>query len=332
LLGNKLLDRASRAVAWFGAVGALYALLDHFHVDPKIELPLLGALTLDVFLLTELLLFPTVKLVEVKAAPKSQQPRAFVEALLDFARSLQKGGNTTTVLEIRDSMSHLLHLLGEHEARYQLGEIALAAAVQADDKVRHAEILIDDLGWAAFKAHQKQRAEGNINRGISLASAIGQLTPRDYGAAQLTAAKGYRHLAMMAAGSGSATKYLESSRRILEMLNANPTTAEMFRQSTDRDLAQVDHAEATIILRDLGLENSGELAAANAQATKKIQDGLAIVSQSATAFERLGDYERLTKALITKERTLAALGDETAALEIRAQRESLARSHSVRKQ
>jgi tetratricopeptide (TPR) repeat protein len=307
-----------------------------FHIDLlsyfRGSVSLFCSLLLNVFLITEVSLFPNRVTVGIPFAATQQQPQSFITALLDFASGLLQQGKASTVLEIRDAMSHLLHLLGAHEARLKLGGIALEAAVQAKDEVRHAQILIDDLGWAGFALGQRKAADGNIRRGISIAESIPASDKRAFGRAHLIAAKGYRHLAMMLGDDVSADQMLKSAWHSLELMEAEPFVADLFQKDLVRDFAQVEHARASLIMRSVGIEQSGILSAANGAGIKKAQDALELLNRAEEAFSSVNDFERLTKILKSKERLLSAMGDDTAAVETRAQRESVARTNSIRKE
>jgi hypothetical protein len=204
--------------------------------------------------------------------------------------------------------------------------------VQAKDEVRHAQILVDDLGWASFALAQRTAADGNIRRGISIAESIPASDSLAYGRAHLIAAKGYRHLAMMLGDDVSADRMLKSAWNSLELIDAEPSLADLFRTDLVRDFAQVEHARATLIMRSVGIEQSGTVSASNGPCVKKAQDALELLNRAEQAFTSVNDFERLTKILRSKERLLSAIGDDTAALETRAQRESVARTNSIRKE
>jgi hypothetical protein len=326
--------RVTRLTVLIATVAAIDGILVRFRVDfissYHLTVALFGSLLLNLYLLIELLVFPHRIIVPTPVPQTIHQPKAFVTALIDFVKALEEQGKISTVLDIRDSMSHLLHLLGEHEARYKLGEIALAAAVQAKDELGRAQILVDELGWAAFMLG-KDTAAANIRRGVNIAESIPPSSPF-VGQARLVAAKGYRHLAMVASDDASIVKNLEAARTTLKSLESVPTLEATVRREVMRDFAQIDHAEGTLIIRHLGFDKGAILRAADAEGTRKAQNALELLNRAATAFEAIGDYERLTKALLTKEHVLAGLGDETAALETKAQRDSVARLYSIRKQ
>lgn len=300
---DAFLARVTRLTILIATVAAIDAILVRFRVDfmsnYHLTAGLFWSLLLNVYLLVELLVFPNSVAVPTPFPARTEQPKAFVTALIDFVGTLEQQGKSSTVLEIRDSMSHLLHLLGEHDARYKLGEIALAAAVQAKDDLGRAQILVDDLGWAAFMIG-KDTATANIRRGIGIVESIPPSSPF-VGRARLVAAKGYRHLAMVTMDDASIGKNLEAARTTLKSLEAVPAIEAALHHEVMRDFAQIDHAEGTLIIRRLGIEKGVALRAADSEATRKAQNALELVNRAAAAFEAIGDSERLTKALLTKE-------------------------------
>src|ERR1700722_15748969 len=97
----------ARLAVLIATVAAVDAILVRVHVDLvtdyKITPWLLWSLLFNFFLLIELIVFPTTVQVGTPIPEKTDQPKAFVTSLINFAETLETQGKTTTVLEIRDS-------------------------------------------------------------------------------------------------------------------------------------------------------------------------------------------------------------------------------------
>ena len=189
----------------------------------------------------------------------SDEQATFVRALTRYVAFLVRQGKMKTVLEIRESMSHLLHLLGENGTRFQVGEFALMAAVASNSTLDRAQILIDDLGWAAFLLKDHSTARENIQDGIRIANSHQTSNISDLIEARLTSAKGYRHLAMMAEDEKVGHQYLTQAEQVIQGLNTTGPNVDHFKDAITRDKAQIDHARATIIARSLGILESGTI-------------------------------------------------------------------------
>lgn len=330
--GRSVVSRATRLIGFLGIVAALEQILGaaQWSLVQWLGLPLLTSLSANIFLVSEVLLFPARKS-PTPRTPTNKQTN-FAKSLIEYVAFLQQQGKMNTILHIRESLSHLLHLLGENKTRYELGERALAAAIETESTLDRAQILIDDLGWAAHLLNQGRTAETNIKRGIDVANSIQTNNVADFVSSRLTAAKGYRHLAMMAKDESAALTLLTKAEEVILSLNDKADLLDIFHDDITRDRAQIEHARATLIARSLGISEAGTVAASDRQAIERASEALGVVNKASTAFESIGDYERLNKALFLVERLNSALDHETAALETRAKREKIARSLSVRKQ
>lgn len=106
-------------------------------------------------------------------------------------------GNNIQVIRMGYPLSRSLHLGGRNTLRYKLGGIISEACdhtsqsyIRIDDKkipilYIKAKILIDDLGWTAYRIGYADIAQEHIREGIEIANQI-----KDYS----LAIKGYRHL------------------------------------------------------------------------------------------------------------------------------------------
>jgi len=333
--GRSIISRVGRLAVFLGLLAAADQLLGRFGIDivksAGVSSVAFFSIIVNVSLVLELIFFPSRIYVPGRETTNENSQNLFVQALLGFVRLLKNQGKVTTILHIRDSMSHLLHLLGENKARIALGEAALAASVEADSTLHRAQILIDDLGWAAHLIGNHALAETNIRRGIQLAESVRSEDERDLVLLRLTAAKGYRHLGMIAPDEARSLKFLSQAEEAIGALSQYSEASSPFHDEIIRDRAQIDHARATLMARSLGIEESGTVPANDREAIDRAISALCMVSRAATAFESVADHERLTKALFLEERLHSAVDDVTAALETRAKREKVARSSSVRK-
>ncbi len=210
--------------------------------------------------------------------------------------------------------------------------MALVAAVDTEAALDRARVLVDDLGWASHLLGQDAVALENIQRGIEIATAQSTQNASDIVEMRLTAAKGYRHMAMMTQREEDGHRFLDRAEEVITSLRGLNENVEHFKDALVRDKAQIDHARATILARSLGVLNHGSDLPKDRESTKKAMDALALVSAATTSFESIADYERLNKGLVLEERLLTALGRRTAALEIHAKRQKVARTLSVRNQ
>lgn len=332
--GSGLASRLTRLLGLLGFIATMDQLLGRFEIN-VIGIMGLSAIAffsiiINCFLFVELLVFPSVKHIQAEVAQETSD-RAFVRSLMQYAKDLATRGKVSTVLSLRESLSHLLHLLGEHSARTELGKMSFQAAVSLDDVVAKSEILIDDLGWANFQAGRRGEAETNIRRGIQELGRVPNNPIRPYILSVLLKAKAHRHLALMADDPQKSSELLDTADGLLLDLSRNNEAKAIFGDAIERDVGQVKHARATLIARRLGVADAGTIPAHDSEGVQRAHQALLLAHDAAVTFLAIGDPERATKAMYLEERMAAALGNETEVLEVQARRDKVALTQSIRK-
>ena len=116
--------------------------------------------------------------------------------LVDYAKQLHSDSRDHPLVNLRNNSSLMLHILGFHELRTQLGELALKSAVVIGDNATRSEVLIDDLGWGHYCLGNTDSAVENIRRGVQVAKeAKSHKSGTELLRLSLCEAKGLRHLA-----------------------------------------------------------------------------------------------------------------------------------------
>lgn len=322
ILSSSIQSRLARVLGAFAFFVGMDQALGRFKIDLLERWgvsPINATLAFIVFaFFVELVFFPRTITSSGETSSAEDENARFSSEVLEFARYLKSTHRNGPLLDLRDSMSHFLHLMAAHQIRCDLGELALSAAVAVGSELHRAQILIDDLGWAKYALGDKRGASRNILRGIAIAETV---RPEDslYISNLIVAAKGHRHLAFMTDDSGEQEVHLSSSEKALTniMKQFNGTTE--IQRTLAREQAQLTHARALLLAQRLGIAKSGYLSPDDYSAVAQAERALSLLEQSATQFRYANDRERMAKALKLKERLEIALGRQTEAIETRAQ-------------
>jgi hypothetical protein len=261
--------------------------------------------------------------------PAHVDPRiGFANAAVDYALHLQGRQKNRTILILRANLSRLFHLMGLHSHRIRLGQVALNAATLVDDPMIRAEVFLDDLGWAEFMNRNKPGAVQNIKHALKIVGAFEPATAQQRVARALLEAKAHRHLAMLTEGS-DALILLGTASKALEEVSVNEETSDIQKDEVARDQAQILHAEATLIARDLGVAKSGQIPAGDSAAVQDLARATKCAEQAEDTFKTIGDVERQAKALELLERLYGAAGNNAMVLETSAKRRYLLQISSI---
>lgn len=121
--------------------------------------------------------------------PRVLRSRSAIE--FNIVRQVREAFDRKRWLEVCRSgtvLSRSLWLSGHLELRYEIGLLVENAAAFSNNAQLRARVLIDDLGWTAYRLGNEQKGEKHIRDGIRLAREC-----EDY----YIIAKGYRHLASL---------------------------------------------------------------------------------------------------------------------------------------
>ena len=248
-------------------------------------------------------------------------------SLLDYAKQLHADARDHPLVTLRNNSSLMLHILGFHELRIQLGELALKSAVVIGDNATRAEVLVDDLGWANYSLRNVEAAISSIERGVQIAKEAKQgKSGTECLRLSLCEAKGLRHLALInyQQRADSSVPLLDEALKILEPLDQSIVDVK-------RDIAQIYHAKALVIAMRLSIHKSGTIRKEDVQGMDMINEALVHLKQASLIFSNLEDTERYAKSLALEVRLLEAKQSETEAKEVAALFDrTLAHSHWVR--
>jgi hypothetical protein len=247
--------------------------------------------------------------------------------LVDYAKQLHSDSRDHPLVNLRNNSSLMLHILGFHELRTQLGELALKSAVVIGDNATRSEVLIDDLGWGHYCLGNTDSAVENIRRGVQVAKeAKSHKSGTELLRLSLCEAKGLRHLALIS--------YQERADSVVPLLDEALEILVALDQSiidVTRDVAQIYHAKALVLAMRLGVHKTGMMRKEDIQGIQMINEALAQLRQASSIFSSIEDTERYAKSLALEVRLLEAKQSETEAKEVAALFErTLASSHWVR--
>lgn len=248
-------------------------------------------------------------------------------SLIDYAKQLHADARDHPIVTLRNNSSLMLHILGFHELRIQLGELALKSAVVIGDNATRAEVLIDDLGWANFTLGNVELAVKNIDRGVQIAkeSKLNK-TGTELLRLSLCEAKGLRHLALInyRQRADSTAPLLDEGLKVLRTLDQSIIDVK-------RDIAQIYHAKALIIAMRLGVHKAGTIRKEDTEGVNMIGEAHVQLKQASSIFSDIEDTERYAKSLALEVRLLEAKQSDTEAKEVAALFDrTLASSHWVR--
>lgn len=323
LLDVGLLNSTSRFLGITLSLAAIDQLLVRFNLDlPKILSADLGhflLFSIILTLITELCLTYGRREIIEELVPSAD----FSHSVLMFASYLKSVQKNKSVVQLRNKLTHLFHLLGLHAAREELGKIAIGSAAIIDDKLSKGEILIDDLGWAVHLQGRTHEATENINKAINLLTGIEGKEEGSLVRCNLAIAKAYRHLAFLSPNIEMQIKNLEQCDRILSELSGNKSLMKSFGERILCDQAQVYHAKGFLRAKNIGLHVSGTVPHKNVDVELQAKEALAETEIAIKLFEKVGDLEREAKALVLLERLLSSLHEDIEALEAKARREKI---------
>lgn len=248
-------------------------------------------------------------------------------AILEYGRQLHAEGRDRALVNLRNSLSITLHILGFHEVRTRLGVIALQSATVVSDDATKAEILVDDLGWAHHLLGNDSVAIKNIGRGVETAAKAKLEDSIETKRLTLCEAKGLRHLAIITAPSD----FEGAGDRLEEALELLDSLEDQSHPEVRRDIAQIHHARALVIALVLNIHKSGKIRPGDKEGFEMVDGALENVRQASRIFKDIGDLDRYVKALFLEVRLLEAKREDTEAQEVAALRDrTLAVSEWVR--
>ncbi len=308
------------------AGAALDQLFVRFGVDFK------SVLNID--LAHYLLAFLSVSLIAQIWINSQEQPRileteklapnlAFGEAIVEYAEHLKLAGKHSTVVELRNKLTHLFHLLGLNSQRERLGRLTLEACVVIDDPISKAEVLLDDLGWAVHILGRSEQAKKNINKAIAALETVNTDEPDRKVRLALALAKSHRHLSFISTSDTEQHLHLAKCKQIIAEARKDNQVAYLFEGILKSNEAQIAHAEAFLISRNLGISEQGTIRPNDTDALTQINRAIILAQNAASIFDNIGDLEREVKVLHLLERLQESLQDDIEAAEVRAKREQL---------
>lgn len=238
--------------------------------------------------------------------PASGRPppaeQVLANAILLWADDLYSQNRYRSLLDLRNNVSMTLHILGFHDARWRLGQMAFQAATLLEDDLAKSHVLIDDLGWAAFLLDKEADALQSIRRGIDVARAARLRAPSRPTSLTLLEAKGLRHLALI----GCRTDARDAERHLNEALSLL-SALDQSDLEVRRDIAQIWHAEALAVATRHGVQRGGLVGAGHRSANDDVRQAIAKLRTAADEFRSIDDQVRYTKALFLLVRLLEAV-------------------------
>jgi len=330
LLAQGFLNSIYRLLGIILSTAALDQLLTRFSIDlPKILSADLGHFLLFCIILSlvaELWLVHEFKVVMEKTVPSND----FARSVLMYARYLKSVQKDKSVVQLRNKLTHLFHLLGLHASREELGKITIGSTAIINDNLSKGEILIDDLGWAIHLQGRTHEAIENISKGIGLLTGIEvKEDEENIVRRNLAIAKAYRHLAFLSPNTEMQKENLTHCDNIISELSKNVTLMKSFGQKIICDQAQVHHARGFLIAKNIGLHLSGTVPLKDTNIRVQATQALRETTFAISLFEQVGDLEREAKALVLLERLFSALHEDIEALEAKARRENIIASSGL---
>lgn len=260
---------------------------------------------------------------DVVNAPETNPRNDFGVAVIMYAGYLKSIGKHTAVVDLRNKLTHLFHLLGLNKEREEFGRIALESCVVIKDHISKSEVLMDDLGWAAHLQGRTMEASQNIKRSLKVLSEVSPISELDKLRARLGIAKANRHLAFLSRADSSQAEHLSKSFGIISNLKKDNILMKGFEKRILTDEAQIHHARAFLIVKRFGLHIEGTVPGIDPESLEKTRLALTETQKALQIFEQVGDLERQAKALVLQERLYSALGEDIEALETKAHREKV---------
>lgn len=278
----------------------------------------------DIDLLHYILLCVILALFELRKSPEQKNPpkEDFAKAILMYVTYLKSSGRHKIVVELRNKLSHLFHLLNLQSDRERLGEIAFASAVATQDKLSKAEILIDDLGWSLHLQNRSLDAKRNITLALD---ELNQLIPQSIDEKERcegAKAKAYRHLAFLSESENEESSNLANCEAIINTLLADTSLMESCASKIYCHQAQLLHGKAFLQVKRIGLHIKGTVMANEAHKIGVLNNAIQELEGALRLFKRIDDTERVIKTLLHYERFFDALGEKTKANAAKAEKES----------
>ena len=230
--------------------------------------------------------------IPIQDAPESPE-KTFANSLIAFARTLASSQRDKTLLELRSWSSRLLHLIGALSERQELGQLALAAAAVAQDRLAQASILIDDLGWSVHESGDTDTALQNVLEGLRLLDQeIATRPAADRAEAVALKVKALRHVANM---RSLGAKSLVEARNAFQ--EPRELASELETVSRALNIAQLAHSEALVVFRWVNLDPPVQNELDPAAKSTLLEEAISLAEDAERSFRSLGDVEREVKAL-----------------------------------
>lgn len=224
--------------------------------------------------------------------PQPPSDEALRRAILDYARTLQGQGKDQAILDLRAATSRILHLMGAHRERVELGRIALRAAQRSRASVEEASILVDDLGWASFEAGDVVAAHEWIREGQQIADTCpARDDPRVKSELARIRVKAARHFAALSAASdlpGALASIDKAEIIARECFEGAEAVALMVDLDAARGYVVAVHLDETRGPGGLVVESDSDF-----DTTLEVLDA---VQGAVRAYEQQGDLERAAKS------------------------------------
>ncbi len=249
--------------------------------------------------------------------------RKFTDAVLSYAQYLKETHRNHMVVEVRNKITRIFHLIGMNKEREALGDLALEATFITRDPISRAEILIDDLGWALHLQDRTPEAASNIKDAIDLLGGLEELSPELEVRAGLAVAKAFRHLSLFESTRSASEALLEKGERVISRLKEDDVIASLFSGEIKRDEAQLMHARSLLLAKYLGVESEGSIDLSNSIVLEEARIARQLANDAASSFSEIGDMERQAKALTLLERLQDALGERMSAIQTKALRDDI---------
>lgn len=249
--------------------------------------------------------------------------REFGTSVLMYARYLRSTRRHQMVVELRNKLTHLFHLLGLNSEREEMGRLAVESSTVLKDSASKAETLIDDLGWAVHLQGRTDEAEESIHAALKILENADLPNLEDKVRNYRARSKAYRHLAFLTSTPSRRVLHLNACQSAIDEIKTDDQALTLYEAGILCDEAQLYHAQAYLAARDLGIQQDGTIDKTDQHARQIASDAFDLVSRAVEMFEALGDLERQVKALVLVERLHSALGRHLEAIEAGALREEV---------
>jgi tetratricopeptide (TPR) repeat protein len=238
---------------------------------------------------------------------------SFSDAILRLAKQFNKESRDKPLVDLRNMVSHTLHIFGYHKIREELGRLALQAAAVIGDNETKIEILCDDLGWCLFMQGENEHAILNIEQAIEVAEKIlRDGTNIDFVRVNLFKAKALRHLATISSISndiGKSDSLLDDAYNIILKLDQKD-----IRVATD--VAQIFFCKAQNVALRYSISETGSIRKTDKEALNAIHEATHFLTEAEKIFSDVGDIDRRVKTLVLHTRLLESINDENRYLEV----------------